>query len=317
MHAKAQSRDAHVACRAEGELAQESRQLQAARGEAAALSGQLAAQRAEHSLLRTQVAQAQQAAAAAQAELASQNADLLATAAKVSRGLVFQPYENDCTCNHSLSFLLIPKGLQGKAETCSLQPGGMTYQSLPGQCDLKLSWHFCACPSAWPAIVCRWCIMCNTMCNCQLNQPACPVLLVQARLAASPWREAPTPRRLLLGIDAALQASDDEQAAVGMLTLDGSQTPAPGAQADPPGSLMGEVARLRLERGALQQALTALQVKCEALLAAMGPGTSCQALAEHCEGGEEDNTEPHGVQVSCADWQNATTVLSCILHSFQ
>ena len=149
------------------------------------------------------------------------------------------------------------------------------------------------------------------------SMPSTLVLLVQARLAASPWREAPTPRRLLLGTDGALQASDDEQAAVGMLTPDGSQPPAPGAQADPPGSLVGEVARLRLERGALQQALTALQVKCEALLAAMGPGTSCQALAKHCEGGGEDNTEPHDVQVSCADWLDATNGLSSVLHQIK
>ena len=138
--------------------------------------------------------------------------------------------------------------------------------------------------------------------------------MVQARLAASPWREAPTPRRLLLGTDAALRASDDKQAAVGMLTPDGSQAPPPGAQADPPGGLVGEVARLRLERCALQQALTALQAKCEALLAAMGSGTSCQALAEHCEGGEENITEPLDVQVSCKDWQNAIKELSCVLH---
>ena len=135
--------------------------------------------------------------------------------------------------------------------------------------------------------------------------PTSPILEVQARSAASPWREAPTPRKLLLGTDAALRASDDEQAAVSMLTPDGSHTPAPGAQVDPPGSLMGEVARLRLERGALQQALTALQAKCEALLAALGSGTSCPALAEHCEGGQEDVTEPHDAQVSCADWKSA------------
>lgn len=90
-----------------------------------------------------------------------------------------------------------------------------------------------------------------------------------------------------------------------MVTPAGCRTPAPEVQADPPGSLMGEVARLRLERGALQQALTALQAKCEALLAAMGSGTSCQALAQECEAGQEDITEGHDTQVSCVYGQSA------------
>ena len=133
-----------VACRAEGELALGRRQLEAARGEAAALSEQLAAQRAEHGLLRTQAAQAEQAAAAAQAELASQQADLLDTAAKVSRVLPSRPTENDCPQYHSLTRSEFPMGLQGRALTCSLQPGGMTVNtSLPRQCGLSLSWHFC------------------------------------------------------------------------------------------------------------------------------------------------------------------------------
>ena len=92
MHAKPSSEMPYIACRAEGELAQERCQLEAAHGEAAALSEQLAAQRAEHGLLRTQAAQALQAAAAAQSQLASQQADLLDTAAKVSRVPAFQGY---------------------------------------------------------------------------------------------------------------------------------------------------------------------------------------------------------------------------------
>ena len=137
------------------------------------------------------------------------------------------------------------------------------------------------------------------------SAPTILISLVQARLAASPWREAPTPHRLLLGTDAALGASDDEQVAAGMVTPAGCRTPSAEVQADPPGSLMGEVARLRLERGALQQALTALQAKCEALLAAMGSGTSCQALAQECEAGQEDITEGHDTQVSGVYGQSA------------
>ena len=145
--------------------------------------------------------------------------------------------------------------------------------------------------------------------------PISLTLVVQARLAASPWREAPTPRRLLLGTDAAPAVPDGEQAVVGMRMPAGGRTPAPGAQADPPGSLMGEVARLRLERGALQQALAALQAKCEALLAAMGSGTSCQALADHREGGQEDKAELCNEQVSSAEWQSAMCKqgLRCVL----
>ena len=144
--------------------------------------------------------------------------------------------------------------------------------------------------------------------------PTSLILLVQARLAASPWREAPTPRRLLLDTDAAHGASDDEQAAVGMPTPAGSQTFAAGVHANPPGSLLGEVARLRLERGALQQALTALQAKCEALLTAMESGTTCQAQVEDCEGGQEGITEPSDAQVNCADWQEWNQARSGAVH---
>ena len=122
-----------VARRAEGELGQERCQLQAACNEAAALSEQLAAQRAEHGLLQAQAAQALQAAAAAQAELANQQADLLDTAAKVSRASPACPTGNDCPLHHRLRASQNPMGLQGRAASCSLQHGAMHYECPPAQ----------------------------------------------------------------------------------------------------------------------------------------------------------------------------------------